>query len=81
MEHAQVVSDYIDEEVKAGRVLLVGHKDNPRVKNIHLSPVRVIPKKSKTNKWRNLSNPYGIVKKLASLLYVSVDAVISGIVF
>jgi len=84
MEHPQVVSDYISEEVRAGRVLLVGHKDDPLVKEIHLSPFGVIPKKSKPNKWRlivDLSSPEGhsvndgILKELASLSYISVDDV------
>jgi len=75
MEHPQVVSDYISKEVRASRVLLVGHKDDPLVKEIHLSPFGVIPKKSKPNKWRliiDLSSPEGhsvndgILKELAS---------------
>ena len=51
----------------------------------HTSPIGVIPKKSKPNKWRlilDLSSPSGhnvndgIAKELASLSYVSVDEVV-----
>ena len=83
-EHAEVVSSYLAEELKAGRIALVGTHQEAKDLGIHCSPFGVIPKKSKPGKFRlilNLSAPEGhsvndgISKDLASLSYVTIDEV------
>ena len=88
-EHAEVVERYLLDEVRANRVIKVHSVDEAKLIGVHCSPVGVIPKKYRPDKWRliaDLSTPEGhsvndgISKELASLSYISVDAVISGIV-
>ena len=85
LDHPQVVTEYIKEEVQANRMHRV---ENALAKNVHCSPFGVIPKKNKPNKWRlilDLSSPDGqsvndgIDKDLASLTYISVDDVVAVI--
>jgi len=87
-EHPQVVSSYIETEVGANCMLLIGTREEAQKLAIHCSPFGVIPKKSKPGKWRlilDLSTPTdhsvndGIAKELCSLSYTSVDDVISCI--
>jgi len=87
-EHPQVVSSYIETEVGANRMLLIGTREEAQKLAIHCSPFGVIPKKNKPGKWRlilDLSAPTdhsvndGIAKELCSLSYTSVDDVVSGI--
>ena len=88
-EHAEVVERYLLDEVRANRVIKVHSVDEAKLIGVHCSPVGVIPKKNRPDKWRlivDLSTPEGhsvndgISKELPSLSYISVDAVISGIV-
>jgi len=48
--HPEVVVAYLDQELKAGRVALVGTEEAAQLLNIHVSPVEVIPKKGKPNR-------------------------------
>lgn len=82
-EQPQVVSDYLEKEWQARRVVKMGAAVAP---NIQCSPFGVIPKKSKPGKWRliiDLSAPEGhsvndgIRKELASLSYISVDDIVA----
>ena len=87
--HQEVVSAYLEQELKADRIALVGTVDTAHRFGIHISPFGVIPKKGKPNKWRlilDLSSPSegsvndGIPKEWCSLQYVSVSVVAARIV-
>lgn len=87
--HPQVVTSYIQEELQANRLLLVGSVTTAQKLGIHCSPFGVIPKKNKPGKWRlilDLSTPEhhsvndGISKELCSLSYTSIDEVVASIV-
>ena len=87
-EQPEVVEDYLQEELRAGRVIRIPSQKEAEELGIHYSPFGVIPKKGKPNKWRliiDLSAPEGhgvndgISRELASVSYVSVDKVVSGI--
>ena len=78
-DHKEVVNAYLQKECSLGRVLEV--KAGPGWKEVHVSPIGVIPKKA-AGKWRlivDLSSPKGgsindgIDEELASLVYVSID--------
>ena len=80
-----MVSDYIVEELSAGRLvdLELSSEEATRL-NIHCSPIGIIPKKNKPGKWRlivDLSSPEdasvndGIEKEICSLSYTSLYAV------
>ena len=82
--HREVVSHYITEELQATRLVCVGSEEVARSMGIHCSPLGVISKKNRPNKWRliiNLSAPEGysvndgIGKELSSMSYISVDVV------
>ena len=85
-ENPKVVSDYIDEEVKVGRVLgPISPLSDPRCQ---VSLFGVIPKGNRTGKWRlivDLSSPEsgsvneGISQQLCTLTYVSVDDIAAKI--
>ena len=75
-----MVSNYLDREVSLNRMWKVPGDSHPR--EVHLSPMGIIPKKNKPNKWRmivDLSSPEGasinngIAPELSSLSYPSVD--------
>ena len=79
----QVVSDYIKDELQAGRLVELT-KTEAEAWNVHCSPIGIIPKKNKPGKWRlivDLSAPEGasvndgIQKEACSLSYISVDTV------
>ena len=60
--HPEVVAAYLDQELKAGRIALVGTEEVAQHLNIHVSSFGVIPKKGKSNRWRlilDLSSPAG----------------------
>jgi len=85
----EVVSSYLDKELKADRIALVGSQEEAQDVGIHMSPFGVIPKKGKANKWRliqDLSSPTGqsvnngISKEQCSLQYTSVGLVATKIV-
>ena len=82
-ENPQVVQDYLDKEVKLGRV--GGPFDDPPFPNMQCHPIGVVPKKE-PGKWRtilHLSYPEGdsvndfIPKEDFSLSYVTVDTAIA----
>ena len=86
--HRQVVSHYIMEELQATQLVCVGSEEVASSMGIHCSPLGVIPKKNKPNKWRliiNLSTPEGysvndgIDMELSSVSYISVDNVVARI--
>ena len=84
-EHPDIVSYYLKEEMRKGRVIKVGSLQEAESLRVHCSPFGVIPKRNSPSKWRlilDLSSPAhhstndGIDKDLASLSYISVgDAV------
>jgi len=47
--YPEVMAAYLDQELKGGRVALVGMEEAAQFLNIHVSPFRVIPKKGQTN--------------------------------
>ena len=64
IEHPEVVSEYIQNELNENRIALVGPKTVRRTGDIHLSPLGTIPKKGRPNQWRlimDLSAPGGTV--------------------
>jgi len=87
VQHPQVVRDYLKEELAQNRVVQFP-KPAAKQLGVHCSPIGVIPKKHKPNKWRlivDLSSPNGasvndgIDKEICSLSYTSVDAVVEKI--
>ncbi len=89
IEHLEVVSKYLEEELRLGRIARVCALADARKNfNIHCSPIGVIPKKNRPNKWRlivDLSSPEshsmndGVCKILSSLSYTSIDDVVAVI--
>ena len=87
-EQPEVVENYQQEELRADRVICIPSLEEAKELGVHYSPFGVIPKKGKPDKWRlivDLSAPEshsvndGISRELASLSYVSIDNVVSGI--
>ena len=81
-EHPIIVSEYLEEECKEGRVL--GPFLAPPIAFLRISRFGVIPKRNQANKWRlivDLSSPTdhsvndGIDPQLCSLSYTSVDEI------
>ena len=79
----------MDQELKAGKVALVGSEEIAQHLDIHVSPFGVIPKKGKPNKWRlilDVSSPIGksvndgISKEDCSIQYTSVSAVAAEVI-
>ena len=86
-EHAQVVDDYLANELEKGRIL--GPFPKGFLSQIQISSLGVIPKKSNPANWRlimDLSSPEGasvndgIAPELCSLSYISVDLVADRVV-
>ena len=80
IENPEVVSDYLHREVSLNRMWKVPAAVLP--KGVHISPLGIIPKKNKPNKWRlivDMSSPTGasindgINSEHASLSYTSID--------
>ena len=85
-EHPFVIDSYLQTEVSSGRV--AGPFSAPPFPSLHISRFGVIPKNNQPGKWRlilDLSSPVGhsvndgIPKPPFTVQYVSVDAVIEGI--
>ncbi len=85
-QHPHVVEEYLDEELRLGRVL--GPFEKGEVPHLHISRFGVIPKPHKPGKWRlilDLSHPEGasvndgIDPQLSTLSYVSVDNIAEAI--
>ena len=83
-EHADVVGSYLAEELRLGHIACAGSPQQAEGLGVHCNPFGVIPKRGRPGKWRlivNLSAPDGhsvndgIVKELASLSYVTVQAI------
>ena len=86
--HPSVVTEYLEQEVKQGRIARLPSMEFAKEMQLHISPFGVIPKKNKPGKWRlilDLSSPEGhsvndgISKDLCSLSYVSIDDAVTGI--
>lgn len=84
LEHPEIVTCYLEEEVKAGRVLGPFSREEADDAGWQISKFGVIPKRHQENKWRlivDLSRPdgasvnEGIDPSLCSLTYVRVDEV------
>ena len=82
-----VVDEYLRREMSLNRLVKLDKQEAKRL-GVHLSPMGVIPKKSKPGSWRlivDLSAPEGssvndgIGKDMSSLTYTSVDLVASRI--
>ena len=87
MEHPEVVSDYLEEELLLNRMVRISDSQLPYI-HCQISPFGVIPKKSKPEKWRlivDLSSPSnasvndGIDKNMCSISYISIDDVVDQI--
>ena len=85
-EHPFVIDSYLQTEVSSGRV--AGPFSAPPFPSLHISRFGVIPKNNQPGKWRlilDLSSPVGhsvndgIPKPPFTVQYVSVNAVIEGI--
>ena len=85
-EHPFVIDSYLQTKVSSGRV--AGPFSAPPFPSLHISRFGVIPKNNQPGKWRlilDLSSPVGhrvndgICKPPFTVQYVSVDAVIEGI--
>ena len=88
MERPVVVEKYLDEELARKRIARVGSPQMAKGMAVHCSPFGVIPKKNRIDKFRlimDLSAPEGqsvndgIKKELASLVYISVDEVVTEV--
>ena len=82
IQHPQVVAQYIQNEIAANHLRLIGSADCAEQLGIHISPLGVIPKKGRINQWHlimDFSSPHGhntndgIGLELSSLHYFSVD--------
>jgi len=80
-QHPEIVSEYISQELAAGHLAELGPYHLAAQCGVQISPMGVIPKKGKPNKWRlimDLSSPIGasandgIVKDLCSFHYASI---------
>ena len=88
IEHPDVVSDYLQQEVSLNRMVVIPPTQVPYI-HCHISPFGVIPKKAKPGKWRlivDLSSPMnasvndGIDKDMCSISYITIDQVVDVIV-
>ena len=88
IEHPDVVSDYLQQQVSLNRMVVIPPTQVPYI-HCHISPFGVIPKKAKPGKWRlivDLSSPMnasvndGIDRDMCSILYITIDQVVDVIV-
>ena len=79
-DHVKLIKQHLDREVELGRMYKCLYGSKPSC--VHTSPIGIIPKKNKPNKWhliidllspRGLSVNDGISTDLSSLCYTSVD--------
>ena len=84
LQHPDVVSNYLEQELLLDRMVVVHPEEVPYI-HCHISPFGVIPKKAKPGQWRlivDLSSPSntsvndGIDRDMCSVAYVTVDQVI-----
>ncbi len=87
LQHPEVVSNYLEQEVLLNRMLVVSPSQLPSIQ-CHISPFGVIPKRAKPGKWRlivDLSSPSnasvndGIDKDMCSVSYITVDEIVDEI--
>ena len=80
--HPHLVSEYLEREVALGRMSVILPEASLTGRRLQLSPIGLIPKRNRPNKWRlivDLSAPVGasvndgISKELSSLYYPTVD--------
>ena len=85
-DHPKVVETYLTNEVKLGRVTLFPWEIASHIPNLTTSPVGVIPKRNRPDKWRlivDLSSPEGrsvndgIDREVCSISYASIDDAVS----
>ena len=85
--HAEIIHQHLEREVKLGRMYKCPQNSKPLC--VHTSPIGIIPKKNKPNKWRLIvdlsslkssSINDGIATELSSLCYTSVDHLSSIII-
>ena len=88
LEHPDVVSDYLKQELLLNRMVVVPESQVPFIQ-CHISPFGVIPKRSKPGKWRlivDLSSPAnasvndGINRDMCSISYVTIDEIVDRII-
>ena len=81
-EHPEIINAYLGNEVSLGRVIRYAKQALPSLPELTISPIGVIPKRNRLNKWRlimDLSSPKvesvndGISRTLCSLKYASID--------
>ena len=81
-DHPEVVDAYLGKEVSLGRAFHFNAHSTPYLPELTTSPIGVIPKSNRPNKWRlivDLSSPKGrsvndgISSALCSLTYASID--------
>ena len=86
-QHPDLVLDYLQQEVLLDRIVVVFPSQAPSIK-CHISPFRVISKRSKPGKWRlivHLSSPSnasvndGIDRDMCSISYISVNQIVDEI--
>ena len=84
-QNPQVVDEYLSEEIRKGQITEVKPENGPLTQ---ASPIGVIPKKHKPDKWRlivdlsapaNVSVNDGIERELCSVSYISIDTVVKQI--
>ena len=87
LEHPDVVSDYLKQEVLLNRMVVVSPSEAPSIQ-CQISPFGVIPKKAKPGKWRlivdlsslsNASVNNGIDRDMCSVSYITVDQIVEEI--
>ena len=80
--HPGVITEYLEHEVERGRVAELKDRSPTLYQGLHVSPIGVVPKKGKHNKWRmitDLSSPQGhsvndgITKESCSFHYTSIN--------
>ena len=80
--HPNLVSEYLQREAALGRMMIVGPDRENQLQRLQISPLGLIPKKNKPNKWRlivDLSAPKGasvndgIDTVSSSISYATVD--------
>ena len=81
-EHPEIIDAYLGNEVGLGRAIYFTKQAVPSLPELTFSPIGVIPKRNRPNKWRlivDLSSPKGrsvndgISSTLCSLTYASID--------
>ncbi len=84
LEHPEVVSEYLRQELLLNRMVIIPRSHLPLIQS-HISPFGVIPKRAKPGKWRlivDLSSPAnasvndGINRESCSITYITIDHIV-----